>query len=55
MTVTVSYLVMYAPEQLRPKYPDDPRLHEFIDFDRFPKQLAWVRQARADLLRHASS
>ena len=26
MTVTVSYLVMYAPEQLRAKYPDDPRL-----------------------------
>ena len=26
MTVTVSYLVMYAPEELRAKYPDDPRL-----------------------------
>jgi GNAT superfamily N-acetyltransferase len=26
VTVTVSYLVMYAPEQLRAKYPDDPRL-----------------------------
>jgi GNAT superfamily N-acetyltransferase len=26
VTVTVSYLVMYAPEQLRPKYPDDPHL-----------------------------
>jgi GNAT superfamily N-acetyltransferase len=26
VTVTVSYLVMYAPEELRAKYPDDPRL-----------------------------
>lgn len=26
MTVTVSYLVMYAPEQLRPKPLDDPQL-----------------------------
>ena len=26
MTVTVSYLVMYDPGQLRPKFPDEPRL-----------------------------
>ncbi len=26
MTVTVSYLVMYSPEQLRPKQLDDSRL-----------------------------
>lgn len=26
MTITVSYLVMYDPDQLRPRYLDDPRL-----------------------------
>ncbi len=43
----------YALLQTLDIQPDDPRLTVFEDFDRFPKQLDWLRTMRRELLKAA--
>ncbi len=44
----------YALLQTLGIQPNDPRLAAFEDFDRFPKQLDWLRQMRRELLKSAT-